>query len=157
MDVSPDPPLTTFSWGDRLPTVDAPRVRGVVRPGPDARPVAALGAALTLAGATALAMAAEPLLEAVSISPATWRIATGLLLVATGLLAVGGPGPGPEPALAGRIEYLAIFLWRCDRHALSSGPVPMVRASTGLRSIRGSDSLSEPRSRKLSPRWHRQR
>ena len=85
-----------------LTTVDAPRVRGVVRAGPDARAVAALGAAVTLAGATVVAVAAEPLLDVLSISPATWRIATGLLLVATGLLAVGGPGPGPEPGLAGR-------------------------------------------------------
>ncbi len=66
----------------------------------DAR-IAALGAALTLGALAPFAAFAVPLLDLVSISPPTARIACGLLLVATGVLAFGTPGPDPQPALEG--------------------------------------------------------
>ncbi|HYF44982.1 MAG TPA: MarC family protein [Acidimicrobiales bacterium] len=80
--------------------VNAPRSRTAIG-GDDRVRLAALGAALTLAALVPVAVFAEPLLDAVDISPATARIAGGLLLVAMAILALGSPGPEPEPALDG--------------------------------------------------------
>jgi small neutral amino acid transporter SnatA (MarC family) len=85
-----------------LCTVNAPRSRTALPPTPEATAVAALGAAITAAGLAVLAVVADPLLDLVSVSAPSARLATGLLLVATGILAFGGPGPAPEPALPGR-------------------------------------------------------
>ena len=64
-------------------------------------PVALGGAAIALIVLLPIAAFADPLLDLVDISPATARIATGLLLVVTGILLVGWPMPGPEPSLPG--------------------------------------------------------
>jgi small neutral amino acid transporter SnatA (MarC family) len=85
-----------------LCTVNAPRVRTVLPPAPEATAIAALGAAISAAVLALFAVLADPLLDLVSISPPSFRIATGLLLLATGILAFGGPGPTPDPALPGR-------------------------------------------------------
>jgi small neutral amino acid transporter SnatA (MarC family) len=85
-----------------LCTVNAPRARTALPTTPEARAVAALGAALTAAVLAVVAVVADPLLDLVSISPPSARLATGLLLVATGVLALGSPGPEPQPALEGR-------------------------------------------------------
>lgn len=65
-------------------------------------PVALGGAAITLLALLPIAAFADPLLDLVDISPATARIATGLLLVVTGILLIGWPMPSPEPSLPGR-------------------------------------------------------
>jgi small neutral amino acid transporter SnatA (MarC family) len=85
-----------------LCTVNAPRCRTAVPATSEATALAALGAAITAAAMAVFAIAADPLLDLVSISPSSFRLATGLLLVATGILAFGGPGPAPDPALPGR-------------------------------------------------------
>jgi small neutral amino acid transporter SnatA (MarC family) len=79
--------------------VNAPRSRTAV-PERDVG-VAALGAALTLLALVPAAAFAQPLLDLVSISAPTARLACGLLLVAMGVLAFGSPGPDPDPALPG--------------------------------------------------------
>jgi small neutral amino acid transporter SnatA (MarC family) len=79
--------------------VNAPRSRTAV-PERDVG-VAALGAALTLFALVPAAAFAQPLLDLVSISAPTARLACGLLLVAMGVLAFGSPGPDPDPALPG--------------------------------------------------------
>ncbi len=71
-------------------------------PRPTRLPVAVAGAAITLLALVPVAAFADPLLDLVDISAATARIATGLLLVVTGILLVGWPMPEPEPALPGR-------------------------------------------------------
>jgi small neutral amino acid transporter SnatA (MarC family) len=85
-----------------LCTVNAPRARTALPTEPGSTAVAALGAAVTAALLAVLAVLADPLLDLVSISDATARLATGLQLVASGILAFGSPGPTPEPALPGR-------------------------------------------------------
>ena len=75
--------------------VNAPRCRTAVRHWR----LAGLGAGLTFVVLLPLAVLADPLLDAVGISAATARLATGLLLLATGLLIFGWPRPEPEPAL----------------------------------------------------------
>lgn len=85
-----------------LCAVNAPRVRTVLAPTPEATAVAALGAAISAAVLALFAVLADPLLDLVHISSPSFRIATGLLLLATGILAFGGPGPTPDPALPGR-------------------------------------------------------
>ena len=85
-----------------LCTVNAPRARTALPAAPESTAVAALGAAITAAALAVLAVLADPLLDLVSISAPTARLATGLLLVATGILAFGSPGPAAEPALPGR-------------------------------------------------------
>lgn len=77
--------------------VNAPRCRTVARHWR----LAGLGAGLTFVVLLPLAVLADPLLDAVGISAATARLATGLLLLATGLLIFGWPRPEPEPALPG--------------------------------------------------------
>ena len=84
--------------------VNGPRCRTVApasgAPGSIPPPnLAGLGAGLTLLGLAPMALFADPLLDAVGISAATARLATGLLLLATGLLNFGWPTPEPEPAL----------------------------------------------------------
>ncbi|MET1041252.1 MAG: hypothetical protein ABWZ90_09460, partial [Acidimicrobiales bacterium] len=82
--------------------VNAPRCRTVVPTDGDRLwRLAGLGAGLTLVLLLPLAVFADPLLDAVGISAATARLATGLLLLATGLLNFGWPRPEPEPALRG--------------------------------------------------------
>ncbi len=71
-------------------------------PGPNRLPVAVAGAGLTLLVLVPIAAFAQPVLDLVDISPATVRIATGLLLAVTGILLVGWPMPMPEPSLPGR-------------------------------------------------------
>ncbi|HEY8059044.1 MAG TPA: hypothetical protein VID94_09840 [Acidimicrobiales bacterium] len=78
--------------------VNAPRCHTVVR----LWALAAVGAGLTFVVLLPLAVFADPLLDAVGISAATARLATGLLLLATGLLNFGWPRPEPVPALPGR-------------------------------------------------------
>ncbi len=80
--------------------VNAPRCRSVApRPG---WPIGGLGAAIAFVVLVPLSVFADPLLDAVGISAATARLATGLLLLATGLLNFGWPRPEPRPALPGR-------------------------------------------------------
>lgn len=101
-----------------LCAVNAPRSRSVlptdgdgwfgsadntgIRSRPKRLPVALGGAGIALLILVPVAAFAEPLLDLVDISPATARIATGLLLVVTGILLVGWPLPSPEPSLPGR-------------------------------------------------------
>ena len=85
-----------------LCAVNAPRCRTVVPTDGDRLwRLAGLGAGLTLVLLLPLSVFADPLLDAVGISAATARLATGLLLLATGLLNFGWPRPEPEPALRG--------------------------------------------------------
>ncbi|HEY8057762.1 MAG TPA: hypothetical protein VID94_03380 [Acidimicrobiales bacterium] len=82
--------------------VNAPRCRTVVPTGGDRmRALAGVGAGLTFVVLLPLAVFADPLLDALGISAATARLATGLLLLATGLLNFGWPRPEPEPAFRG--------------------------------------------------------
>jgi len=85
-----------------LCAVNAPRSRGALPVTDERGPVATIGGALTLLVLVPVAAFADPLLDLVDISPATARIATGLLLVVTGILLVGWPMPRPEPSLPGR-------------------------------------------------------
>ena len=85
-----------------LCTVNAPRARTVLPAEPTSTAVAGLGAAVTAVALAVLAVVADPLLDLVSVSAPSARLATGLLLVATGILAFGSPGPAPKPALPGR-------------------------------------------------------
>ncbi len=59
------------------------------------------GAGIALVVLVPIAAFARPVLDLVDISPATARIATGLLLAVTGILLVGWPMPTPEPSLPG--------------------------------------------------------
>jgi small neutral amino acid transporter SnatA (MarC family) len=86
--------------------VNAPRSRSAVPQRsagetPASAGLAGLGAAAVLAALVPLAAFADPLLDAGDLSPATARIATGLLLVVSGLLAIGWSAPSPDPALPG--------------------------------------------------------
>ena len=63
--------------------------------------VAVAGAGIALVVLVPIAALARPVLDLVDISPATARIATGLLLAVTGILLVGWPMPTPEPSLPG--------------------------------------------------------
>jgi small neutral amino acid transporter SnatA (MarC family) len=83
-----------------LCVVNAPRARHAL--GPDPARTGALGATLAWAATLPGVVLAEPLADLVDISPATIRIAVGLLLVVTGVLTVGLPSPPPTPALPGR-------------------------------------------------------
>ena len=87
--------------------VNAPRSRAVVPRGsagetPGPARLAGLGAAAVLAALVPLAAFAGPLLDAGDLSPASARIATGVLLLVSGLLAIGWSAPAPDPALPGR-------------------------------------------------------
>jgi len=63
--------------------------------------VAAAGAALAWAGLAGLAWLSGPLLDALEITPETFRIAAGLVAVAAALVVLAVPRPADEPALAG--------------------------------------------------------
>jgi small neutral amino acid transporter SnatA (MarC family) len=81
--------------------VDAPRARACLPTG-DRVVVAALGAAVTLLALLTLALVTDPLLEAVAVPATTARIAAGVLVAVTGVVALVGRFPAPEPALTGR-------------------------------------------------------
>lgn len=84
-----------------LCTVNAPRNRSCL-PATDRQVVAAAGAAVTGVVVAALALLADPLLDLVSVSAPTARIAAGALLLVTGVLTLALAPPAPEPALPGR-------------------------------------------------------
>jgi hypothetical protein len=83
-----------------LATTNAGRVAVAVqacRPGPRAFAAALLvGAAIVIAGA----VAANPLLDALSISPESFRIAAGLVLAAAAVRTIVGPGAWSGPFVA---------------------------------------------------------
>jgi small neutral amino acid transporter SnatA (MarC family) len=88
--------------------VNPPRVR-LGLPGESARVRASLlvpGAALVFAGAVVLAAVAGRLLEALEVSPETFRLAAGLVLAVEGAWTLLRPRPGPEPVLPGRLAAL---------------------------------------------------
>jgi small neutral amino acid transporter SnatA (MarC family) len=62
---------------------------------------AVLGSALALGAILGLAWLSGPLLEALEITPETFRIAAGLVAVAAGIAALWRAYPGEEPALPG--------------------------------------------------------
>lgn len=80
--------------------VNAPRARCAL-PAVDGRRVAVGGAALTLAALVPAAALADPFLDALGVVAATVRMATGVLLLLTGALALTTPPPAAEPALPG--------------------------------------------------------
>ena len=59
------------------------------------------GAALGLAALAALAVLSGPFLDAIEVTPETFRIAAGLVIVAGGIRTVVRPDPGEEPELPG--------------------------------------------------------
>jgi small neutral amino acid transporter SnatA (MarC family) len=61
----------------------------------------ALGALAALAVAAALAALADPLLDALDVSPESFRLAAGLVLAVEGARVVVWPRPAAEPELAG--------------------------------------------------------
>lgn len=143
--------------------VNGPRSRTAVAHDDGLR-LAALGAVLTFGALVPPAALAEPLLDAVDISAPTARIACGLLLVAMGILALGSPGPDPEPALAGWRAALvpiafptlltpglaALTVVGAADHA---APVALGVAAVGLATVPLVVAL--PTSRELSPRTGR--
>ncbi len=85
-----------------LCVVNPARALSALPVGSDRVPVAGLGAALTWGALVPLAAFAGPLLDLLPVSPATARMAEGLLLVITGVLVLAWPSPEPEPSLPGR-------------------------------------------------------
>lgn len=84
-----------------LAAVSAPRAIAALPP--EGRIVAAIaGAAGTLGALALLAAVADPMADAVDLAAPTVRMATGAVLAAQGLAAMGLPLPRPEPRLAGR-------------------------------------------------------
>ncbi len=84
-----------------LCTVNAPRNRTCL-PTADRQTVATLGSGVTGAAVVVLALAADGLLDLVSVSAPTARIAAGALLLVTGVLTLALAAPAREPALPGR-------------------------------------------------------
>jgi small neutral amino acid transporter SnatA (MarC family) len=70
---------------------------------------AASVAALLLA--TAGLAAADPLLDALDVSPESLRIAAGIVLVAGGLRSLVAPRPASDPGLAGRLAAIVPVLF----------------------------------------------
>ena len=65
--------------------------------------------ALALAGS--LLVVADPLLDALDISPESLRIATGLVLVVGGVRALAAPRPSADPGLTGRFAAVVPVLF----------------------------------------------
>jgi small neutral amino acid transporter SnatA (MarC family) len=59
------------------------------------------GAVFGLAALAGLALASGPFLDAIEVTPETFRIAAGLVVVAAGIRTVLRPDPGGEPELPG--------------------------------------------------------
>lgn len=79
-----------------LAAVNPPRRSVELDPRPRP-PVAAAGAVLVLAVVVVVAWTSDPVLDALDVSDATWRVAAGLVLAARGLLdLVLTPRPEPE-------------------------------------------------------------
>jgi small neutral amino acid transporter SnatA (MarC family) len=74
---------------------------GIPRAGPPASQVAAAGAAIGGLAVCAVAVAADPLLEALDISEPSFRTAAGIVAVLAGAADLFRRPPRPEPALAG--------------------------------------------------------
>jgi small neutral amino acid transporter SnatA (MarC family) len=114
-------------------TVNAPRSVWALPLGPLRLRVAALGAALAWSVLVPFASFADPLLDLVRISPATARMAEGLLLGVTGILLLAWPPPAAEPALAG-IRAAAVPV---------AFPV-LVTPALGLLAVSGATDRSSP-------------
>ncbi len=83
--------------------VNPARIRpGLPEDGGRARPLPlALGSAAVLAAAAAGVYLAEPLLDALDVSPETFRLAAGLVMAVAAGWVLWFPHRGPEPAMAG--------------------------------------------------------
>ena len=109
------------------------------RPGPRGLAAAALAAAALVAAA---ALLADPLLDALSISPESFRIAAGLVLAAAGLRTIvwPEPAPGPFPAVLVTPELAALAVsFGVDEPAwklLAAVPLALVLALLASRARR---------------------
>lgn len=93
-----------------MAAVNPPRTRLAVPEAGDRRarlPELAAGTLLGLGVAGSLALLSGPLLEWLSVTPETFRIAAGLVLAITGLRSLVWPRPSEEPELPG----LRAALW----------------------------------------------
>ena len=92
--------------------VNPARVRAAL-PRVDTALVAAVGAALTWIALLPLAALADAVIDGASVASSTLRMATGLVLVLQGGLALVTGAPRPEPALPGRRAALVPVASRC--------------------------------------------
>jgi small neutral amino acid transporter SnatA (MarC family) len=98
--------------------------RGRARMGP-----LVLGTVLGVGGAAVAAALSGPLLEALEITPETFRIAAGLVLAIAGLRTVVWPRPAEEPALEGRrsalwpVAFPRVFSPEVAALALTAGSI----------------------------------
>jgi small neutral amino acid transporter SnatA (MarC family) len=68
---------------------------------PGRRVAVVLGAAVALAAVAALAALGDPLLDALDVSPESFRLAAGIVLAVEGARALVWPRPAAEPELPG--------------------------------------------------------
>jgi small neutral amino acid transporter SnatA (MarC family) len=93
------------------------------------------GALITWGLLCGVAWASGPLLDAVEITPETFRIAAGLVAVAAGLVVLFSPRPAAEPELAGMraavwpVAFPRLFAPEVAALALSTGSLEGVAAT----------------------------
>jgi len=122
-----------------LAAVNPFRLRGGVPEGPSGTarlgPLVG-GAALGLAVLIGLAVASGPFLEAIEVTPETFRIAAGLVAVAAGIRTVVRPEPGEEPESPGwraalwPVAFPRVVSPEAAALALTAGSIEGVGATT---------------------------
>jgi small neutral amino acid transporter SnatA (MarC family) len=88
-----------------------------------------LGALLALAGVAALAGWSGPILDALEVSPETFRLAAGIVIAVAAMVTLGRPRPTEEPEAKG----WASALWPVAYPRLLSAEVVALSLTTGTK------------------------
>jgi len=92
-------------------------------------PVIAAGALLALAGVLALAGWSGPILDALEVSPETFRLAAGIVIAVAAMITLARPRPAEEPEAGG---WLAA-VWPVAYPRLLSAEVVALALTTGTK------------------------
>ncbi len=115
-----------------LAVVNPLRTRPGLPEGPGGRArmgVLAAGAALALAGVLALAGWSGPILDALQVSPETFRLAAGIVLTVAAMVLLARPRPAEEPEAPGA----AAAVWPVLYPRLLSAEVVALALTTGTK------------------------